>query len=84
MCLVFFLACSGHEDKSGVCLCIMAESRSQLAPLSLRPHATNHPQQKWFAIQNLLQVEGTGSAEALTQQRVWHGMYLRNSDEVLG
>lgn len=50
----------------------MAESRSQLAPLSLRPHATNHPQQKWFVIQNLLLAEGTGSAEALTQQRVWH------------
>lgn len=49
----------------------MAESR-KLAPLSLRPHVTNHPQQKWFVIQNLLLAEGTGSAEALTQQRVWH------------
>lgn len=61
----------------------MAESRSQLA-LSLRPHITNHPQQKRFVIQNLLQAEGTGSAQALTQQRVWHGMCLRNSNEVMG
>lgn len=49
--------------------CIMAESRSQLAPLGRRPHATNHPQHKWFAIQKLLQAEGTGSAQALMQER---------------
>lgn len=49
--------------------CIMAESRSQLAPLGRRPHATNHPQQKWFAIQKLLQAEGTVSAQALMQER---------------
>lgn len=76
-CLFFFLACLGHEDKSGPYICIMALP-------SLRPYVINHLQQNCFAVQKLLQAKGIGSAQALRQKKVWHNMCFRNSSEIMG
>lgn len=73
----FFLACLGHEDKSGPYICIMALP-------SLRPYVINHLQQNCFAVQKLLQAKGIGSAQALRQKKVWHNMCFRNSSEIMG